>query len=85
MQHDVLAAAAAAAADADHHLSIGASVALAHSCINYPCKTEVECAECPTYETHVVDDDWFVTNRCQNASEHMRKPENNERTNDHCG
>ena len=78
LQRDVLAA---AAADADHHLSISASVALSNSCINCPCKTEVECANCPTDDTDVADDDGVVTNWCQNASDYTRKPENDERIN----
>jgi len=53
---------AAAAADADEHLSVGASVALAYCGVDHPTTSEVEGSDCPGTHMQLADDDRVVSN-----------------------
>ena len=79
-QRDVLAA---AAADADQHLSIGAPVTLAHRCVDYPRRSEVECT---ADDREVADEDRAVSvSRFHSAAHDVRNTQDDEGTDDGSG
>jgi len=71
-QRDVLAA-AAAAADADQHLSIGAPVTLAHRCVDCPRKSEVGHTDRSACSRDVTGDNRVVVDRFQNTTDRVQK------------
>ena len=77
MRSDVLAA-AAAAVDAGQHLSVCPPVASAHCRIDDPRKSEVGGTDRPAGHLHEINNDHIVTSHSQNATQSVRKPQDDE-------